>query len=167
VKGGTTCRFHGGQAGRIYSFAKWRLEIARGLAEGTPHPASIFFELLRMKWRLSADGSELTCSVPTAQLGNVDDVRAGLGWVNHWTTVMNHREYREAETRRKKLMQEDEFSPEERARAKAREWARRRREAAASEEAAKVDVVEGEEVAEVAEVAEGGVVGAEAVDRAK
>jgi hypothetical protein len=109
--GTIVCRFHGGRRGMLQREIKWRLEVATALRDGTPHPATIFFELLKMRWTLAADGSELTCTVPTAQLGSAEDVRNGLAWVNHWTTVLNHREYREAVAKRKKM--ENDGSREE------------------------------------------------------
>lgn len=106
------CRVHGKTVSAKRAAAT-RLEVARSLWDGIPHPAYVFFELLEMRWELSADGSELTCVVPTAQLGTLADVKAGLGWVNHWGKVSSYLKYREATIERKKTVRQHEHRSEE------------------------------------------------------
>lgn len=106
------CKYHGKTVEAKRGAAR-RLEIAQSLWDGLPHPAYVFFELLEMRWELSADGSELTCVVPTAQLGALEDVRAGLGWVNHWSKVSSYLKYHEARIEKKKTVRQHEHRGEE------------------------------------------------------
>ncbi len=91
-----------------------RLEVSLALRDGIPHPAYVFFELLEMRWQLARDGSELTCTVPTSQLGPLVDVKAGLAWVRHWDKVDTYLKWYRKQVERKKRVRvqdsEDESS---------------------------------------------------------
>lgn len=114
LAGGDVCRYHGGKLKQATDTRERRLEISQALRDGIPHPAYVFFELMELKWKLSRDGSELTCTIPTAQLGSLQDVRSGLGWVRHWDKVETYLKWRRAQVERKKRVRVQDAEDEAR-----------------------------------------------------
>jgi hypothetical protein len=91
--GTNVCRFHGGHNVNVKRAAARRLEVAQALLDGLPHPAVVFFQMMKLRWTLSEDGSEVTCALPVEQLGGAQAVRDGLGWVHAWHEVMTYSKF--------------------------------------------------------------------------
>lgn len=90
ARGSSVCKFHGSSTPQSRRAIAWRTEVAEALLDGRPHPAVVFFEMLKMRWYVSDDGSELVCALPVDQLGGPDAAASGLGWVHLWHQVMKY-----------------------------------------------------------------------------
>lgn len=113
-QGSNVCRYHGSLAPESRRAARWRLEVARALIDGVPHPAVVFFQMMLMRWHLSEDESTLVCEIPVDQLGGPEAARSQLGWVTHWQKVMTFVQYNAARDERARRVRRPDRESEKR-----------------------------------------------------